>query len=99
MSRDSELRNDVVAELGWEPAVDAEHLSVICRDGVVTVGGRVSTYAAKAAAERAIRRVNGVRALAMEIEVHLPSDKKTADDEIAARAIRLLDWDATLPSE
>jgi osmotically-inducible protein OsmY len=99
MRSDTELRDDVVDELAWEPAVDAEHLAVICRDGVVTLSGHVASYAAKTAAERAARRVKGVRAIAMEIDVHLPSDKKTADDEIAARAVKILQWDATLPAD
>jgi osmotically-inducible protein OsmY len=96
---DSELRQDVMDELKWEPSVDAEHLAVICRDGVVTLTGRVDSYATKTAAERAVRRVKGVQAIAMEIEVHLPSDKKTADDEIAERAVKILHWDGMVPAD
>jgi osmotically-inducible protein OsmY len=99
MKSDAELRRDVMEELAWEPALDAEHLGVICRDGVVTLSGHVDSYAAKTAAERAARRVKGVRAIAMEIDVHLPSDKKTADDEIAGRAVKILQWDTMLPAD
>jgi hypothetical protein len=56
-------------------------------DGVVTLIGFVASYAEKLAAERAVRRVKGVRAIAQDIEIRLPSDKKTADDEIAKRAV------------
>jgi osmotically-inducible protein OsmY len=99
MIRDDELRAAVVEELEWEPSVDAAHVGVACRDGVVTLTGHVDSYAEKTAAERAARRVRGVRAIALDIAVRLPSEKKTADDEIAARALKILEWDVAVPSE
>jgi osmotically-inducible protein OsmY len=59
--------------------------------------GNVSSYAEKIIAEHAARRVRGVRAIAQEIEVRYPGDKKTADDEIAKRALSILKWDAIIP--
>jgi osmotically-inducible protein OsmY len=50
-------------------------------------------------AERAARRVRDVKALAIELDVRLPSDRKTADDEIAARAVKILQWDTIVPDE
>ena len=99
MVRDDELRHSVIEELEWEPSVEAAHIGVACDDGVVTLSGHVRSYAEKTAAERATRRVRGVKAIAMEIAVHLPSDKKTADDEIAARAVKILQWDVAVPDE
>jgi osmotically-inducible protein OsmY len=99
MIREDELRRNVIQELEWEPSVEAAHIGVACRDGVVTLSGHVQSYAEKAAADRAVRRVRGVKGIAMEIEVHLPRDKKTADDEIAARAIKMLHWDAVVPDD
>jgi osmotically-inducible protein OsmY len=99
MIREDELRQDVIKELEWEPSVEAAHIGVACRDGVVTLSGHVESYAQKAAAERAVRRVRGVKAIAMEIEIRLPADKKTADDEIAARAVKMLHWDAVVPDD
>ena len=95
---DDELQKLVNEELAWEPRIDAAHIGVTCRDGVVTLSGHVQSYADKAAAERAARRVRGVRAIAMELDVRLPSDKKTADDEIAARALKILEWDGAVPA-
>ena len=99
MVHDDVLKRDVTDELDWEPSLDAAHIGVACRDGVVTLSGHVESYAEKAAAERAVRRVRGVKAIAMEIDVRLPWDKKTADDEIAARAVKLLGWDVAVPDE
>jgi osmotically-inducible protein OsmY len=61
--------------------------------------GHVASFVEKLAAERAARRVAGVRALAEEIEVRYSSDKKTADDQIAERALRVIAWDARVPED
>jgi osmotically-inducible protein OsmY len=65
----------------------------------VTLSGHVGSYAEKLAAEKATKRVRGVKALAEEIKVRFPEDKKTADNEIAARALSLLRWSAVVPTD
>jgi osmotically-inducible protein OsmY len=95
---DRQLKQDVLDELDFEPSVNAAHIGVAVENGVVTLTGHVSTYAEKVAAERATRRVKGVRAIAQEIEVRFPSEKKTADDEIAKRALDILRW-SLIPSD
>src|SRR5579883_3242924 len=99
MTSDLQLRQDVLDELDFEPAVNAAHIGVAVADGVVTLSGHVGSYAEKLAAESAARRVKGVRAIAQEIEVRYPSDKKTADDEIAARILSLLRWNTVVPAD
>jgi osmotically-inducible protein OsmY len=96
---DLELRRDVLDELEFEPSINAAHIGVTANKGVVTLTGFVTSYAEKLAAERAARRVKGVKAIAEEIEVRLPSDTKRADDEIAARAINILKWQVGLPAD
>jgi osmotically-inducible protein OsmY len=97
--KDLTLQHDVIEELEWEPVVNAEHIGVTARNGVVTLTGHVESFAEKLAAEKAALRVKGVRALAQDIEVELPTSKKTADDEIAARALKILEWDILVPSD
>jgi osmotically-inducible protein OsmY len=99
MKTDAKLQQDVIDELSWEPRVEAAHIGISARDGVVTLNGHVASYAQKAAAERAVRRVAGVRGIAMDLFVRLPEQSKKADDEIAARALRLLEWDMAVPHE
>jgi osmotically-inducible protein OsmY len=99
MISDLELQRDVIEELEFEPSVNAAHIGVTASKGVVTLTGFVTSYAEKLTAERAARRVKGVRAIAEEIEVRLPSDTKHADDEIAARAINILKWQVGLPAD
>src|SRR5690348_1995302 len=84
---DRTLREDIMNELDFEPRVNANHIGVVAEKDVVTLTGHVASYAEKLAAEEAVRRVKGVRGIASEIEVRYPFEKKTADDEIARRAI------------
>lgn len=94
---DKQLRQAVNDELEFEPSIDAAHIGVTAKDGVVTLTGHVSSYAEKLAAEAATRRVKGVRAIAAEIEVRYPGQAKTSDDEIAKRALNVLRWNVTVP--
>ncbi|MFO1185703.1 MAG: BON domain-containing protein [Bauldia sp.] len=95
---DKEIRADVLAELDWEPSVNAANIGVAVENGVVTLSGHVATYAQRFAAERAAKRVRGVRAVAEEIEVRPEMTHVTADDEIAKRAVNVLAWDVELPA-
>ncbi|MBB5575928.1 MULTISPECIES: BON domain-containing protein [Rhizobium] len=94
---DLSLRQDVLDELEFEPSIDAANIGVTVENGVVTLTGHVNSYAEKSAADAAVRRVKGVRAIAQEIEVRYAERKKHADDEIAARALDIIEWDTALP--
>lgn len=94
---DLTLRQTVLDELEFEPSVDAAHIGVAVKDGVVTLSGHVGSYAEKLAAENAVKRVKGVQAIAQEIDVRYPEDQKTADDEIAGRAVNILRWSTVVP--
>jgi osmotically-inducible protein OsmY len=96
---DRTLKQAVEDELKWEPSVDAEHIGVTAEDGVVTLTGHVGSYSEKFTAEKAAKRVKGVRAIAQEIEIRFPNDKKTSDDQIAKRALDIIAWDSTIPKD
>lgn len=99
MNTDPALKAFVLAELEWEPMVDAAHIGVTVRDGLVTLTGHVESYWQKRAAEQAVARVKGVRAIAEEITVRLPVDASRSDDDIAAAAVNRLDWDGAVPPD
>lgn len=99
MKTDSELKRDVEAELRWEPTVTEAHVGVTAQDGVVTLTGHVPAYAEKWAAERAAKRVAGVKAVADDIEVKLPGGLKRADDEIAAACVAGLAASYSVPKD
>ncbi len=96
---DLSLRQQIIDELEFEPSIDAAHIGVAVNDGIVTLTGNVKSYAEKVAAERCVQAIRGVRAIAQEIEVRFPEDKKTADEEIARRALDIIAWDTTIPDE
>ncbi|MCI4592468.1 BON domain-containing protein [Sphingobium sp. BYY-5] len=96
---DSQLQHDVMAELEWEPSVDHADIGVAVNDGVVTLSGFVKSYPEKMAAEKATRRVAGVKAIAEEIKVRFASDPKTADHEIAKRILDLFSWNVWVPDD
>lgn len=99
MKSDSQLQRDVMDELKWDPKVDHSQIGVTAKGGVVTLSGFVPTYAEKMVAEKATRRVKGVRAIAEEIEVRFASDPKTSDAEIAKRILDSFAWDVTVPED
>jgi osmotically-inducible protein OsmY len=98
-TEDAKLQKRVLDELEFEPSINAAHIGVAVEDGVVELSGHVASYAEKFDVERAVRRVKGVTAIAEEIEVRYPGDKRTADDEIARRAVHILEWYGVLPQE
>ncbi len=99
MSQDRQLQQAVLEELAWEPSVTAAHIGVSAKSGIVTLTGHVESFAEKHAAEMVVRRVKGVRAVAEEIEVRLPFDRRRDDAEIAAAAVDRLAWDVSVPRD
>lgn len=99
MKTDSQLQKDVIDEFSWAPDIEHGHIGVTARDGVITLSGHVPNYAMKLAAERAARRVHGVKAVAQEIEVRFASDPKTSDDEIAQRIVHMFAWNVSIPDD
>jgi len=99
MDDDLLLQQRVLDELQFEPSVAAAHIGVSAHGGIVTLAGHVGSFREKYTAERAVRRVRGVKAVAMELDVRLPEDSKVADDEIAERAVRILNWDVSVPAD
>ena len=99
MKTDSQLQQDVMAELKWEPAVHAAQIGVEVKNGVVTLAGEVSSYVEKWNAERAAQRVNGVKALAVEMKVKLSEFGKRTDADIAESAKNILGWTSSLPAD
>ena len=99
MKNDVDLQRDVFDELTWEPAVHSTDIGVIVKDGVVTLEGVVDSYPEKWAAERAVKRVAGVKALAEELEVKIPGSGKQTDADIAEAAENALKWDVLVPQD
>jgi hypothetical protein len=92
---DTRIRDLVTRELEWDAAVDASAIGVTAKDRTVSLTGYVDTYLGKLAAERAAKRVRGVRAVANDIEVR-PKIGRT-DADIARDVVRSLELRSTVP--
>jgi osmotically-inducible protein OsmY len=96
MRTDAEIRRDVESELKWDPSIDDERMGVAVSNGVVTLTGDVPHYSGRWAAEDVVKRVNGVRAIANDIQIKLPASGTRTDTEIAEAAANALRWNVSL---
>src|SRR6266481_4983782 len=94
---DKFIRDDVVFELKYDPKITSSDIAVAVKDGVVTLSGFVPSYWEKDAAEKAIKRVYGVRGVANDIEVKLFTSR--TDPEIARDAVHELQSHISIPSD
>lgn len=99
MNHEADLQRDVLDELRWEPGINAAHVGVTVRQSVVTLSGHVASYSEKYAAEQAVARVHGVRAVANELEVRLPGELSRTDEDIAAACVTALRQSWPVPEQ
>ena len=99
MKTDIDIKRDVEEELRFNPDLDATDIAVAVKDGVVTLSGFVRSYSQKWEAERTAKRVQGVSALANDIEVRLPVFNRRPDPEIARDAVAAIQADLPYSSE
>lgn len=93
---DVRVRGAVMRQLDWDPEVDASAVGVAAKNGMVTLTGYIDSYFGKLAAERAAKRVRGVRAVANDIDVRLKLER--TDEDIAADVVRALELRSTIPA-
>ena len=99
MKSDIQIQKDVMEQLKWEPFLNASEIGVAVKNGIVTLSGQVDSYSKKLMAERAAKKVSGVKAIAEDIQVGiLPSYRKT-DAEIAETVLNALKWHTMIPEE
>lgn len=99
MGKDSQLQSAVMDELRWEASINAADIGVAAKEGVVTLTGFVRSYPEKQSAERAAKRVAGVKAVAEEIEIRLAGIYERTDSDIAKSAVAALAWNVTVPRD
>jgi osmotically-inducible protein OsmY len=99
MKTDYRIRGDVIDELAWEPVLNAADIIVHVQNGIVTLKGSVVYYSEKLAAENAVKRVKGVKAVAQHIEVKPACAGRLPDHQIAESVQRALQWSSRIPDE
>jgi len=98
MKTNEQLQRDVIDELKWDPLISASEIGVSAKEGVVTLSGYVDSFSKKYAAEKAAKRVNGVQAVAEDIEVRLTNGLARHDDTaIAATILNAFKWNSLVP--
>ncbi|EHQ31030.1 BON domain-containing protein [Mucilaginibacter paludis] len=90
MKTNQGLQTDVENALLWEPLLHTAKISVIAEDGIITLAGTVDSYAKKAEAEEAAKKVAGVKVIIELIEVVLSSEIRKTDQEIAREILSTL---------
>ena len=96
---DTDIHKDIVAEFHWEPSLRDDDIAVAVRDGVVTLAGFADSYADKWKAERIASKIRGVKAIANDIEIKLPSASQRADPDIARAVVNALQWNISVPAD
>ena len=99
LKSDVQLQRDVIDELRWDPRIGPNEIGVAARDGVVTLSGHVDSTARRHAAIKAAERVAGVKALAEDLVVMVPTAMARTDTDIAHAARNALKWNAEVPSD
>jgi osmotically-inducible protein OsmY len=96
---DKEIQQAVMRELDWEPQVTSTEIGVTVHDSVVALSGIVDSFSAKQHAERAAKRVYGVKAVANDLEVKIGAEAERSDPEIARAAVQALQGRTTVPRD
>ncbi len=96
---DKDIQQAVLRELEWEPQVKSTEIGVVVKEGIVTLTGTVDSYTKRYQAERAAKRVAGVKAVVNELEVKLPSSSERTDEDIARAAVRALEQHSSVPHD
>ena len=99
MKTNSQLLRDVQDQLRWEPSIRDDEIGVAVKDGVVTLSGHVPSFADRYIAIYVVERVAGVKAVADEIDVKLPSSHERTDTELAHSAVQVLGWHVQVPDD
>ena len=99
MKTDAQLQHDVMAELEWEPSINASQICVSAKDGVVTLSGSVPRYADKMTAESVAKRAGVVKGVANDLEVKIAGSSVRTDADITLAVLNALKWDSTVPED
>jgi osmotically-inducible protein OsmY len=99
MKSDVEIQKDVIDQLTWEPMLHETEIGVGVKNGVVTLSGTVSNYFQKVAAEHAVKKVAGVKAIAENLMVGITANFTRSDTEIADAVVHALKWNISVPDD
>jgi len=97
MQTDRQLKQNILDELVFQPNIDETQIGVTVDEGVVTITGEVNDYHKKVAAEKAVKKVLGVKAVVEDIEIRYGSNYQKSDKEIAKIIVAAFEWNTAVP--
>jgi len=99
MRTDGQIKQDILDELVFQPHIDETQIGVVVEDGVVMLTGVVDDFYKKVAAEKAVRKVKGVKAIAEDIKVKYGTNYQKTDIEIGKAIVRAFEWNTSVPED
>jgi osmotically-inducible protein OsmY len=99
MKTDIQIQKDVMEELKWQPFLNSSEIGVAVKNGIVTLSGIVDSYSKKISAERAAKKVAGVKAIAEDLQIGVSPIYRKTDAEIAEAVLNALKWHSAVPEE
>lgn len=99
MRSDTQIQKDVMEQLKWEPFLNSAEIGVAVKNGIVTLSGQVDSYAKKMTAEKATKKVAGVKAIAEDIQISISPLFNTTDTEIAEAVLNALKWHSAVQED
>lgn len=99
MKSDLEIKKDVLEELKWQPNIKETQIGVVVENGTVMLTGVLDNFKKKVAAENAVRKVKGVKALAGDIQVKYGSAFQKTDLEISKAIVKAFEWDTAVAED
>ncbi|MBN8719906.1 MAG: BON domain-containing protein [Sediminibacterium magnilacihabitans] len=99
MKTDIQIQKDVMEELKWDPSLNAAEIGVTVKNGIVTLSGQVNSYAKKMAAEKDVKKISGVKAVAEDIQLRVFPSFQKSDSEIAEAVLNALKWNSNIQEE
>lgn len=99
MRTNEDLQTDVQAAIKWEPLLNAAEIGVTAKEGIITLTGKVDSYAKKLEAEDAAKNVAGVKAVVEKIVVEFGHMAGQGDNEIVQEIVNAFKWNWEVPSD
>jgi len=96
---DVQLHKNIVDELAYLSDINAKNIGISVKNGIVTLTNTVNSWTEKIAVDNAIKKIAGVKGIANELEIDIPSLHKRNDTDIVEVAVRQLEWDVAVPDK
>jgi osmotically-inducible protein OsmY len=96
MKQDEEIEREIQQNLQSESRLNAENIKIEVHNGEVTLFGTTESYPRLSYAQKAAKKVEGVKSIRNIIKVIIPSPDKKSDDEIRKTVLNLIVWNSAI---